>query len=356
MKKIMFFIPRMGGGGAERVIANLANEFVKRGDSVIIYTPTDNKSFYPLNPSVKIYAENYSVSKKKGIRQLKLAVNGVRLWFSYQERIKLEKPDVIISFLPETNWIVLTHKHKKCKIIVSERNDPTRRSKLVRFINDTLYPKADVLVCQSNKVAKYFRSENATVISNPIDSSILPEPHTGERRKVIVGVGRLVEQKNFVNLITAFSMLDNQFDEYQLEIYGEGPLHQKLDSLIDRLNLNNRVHLMGAKQNVLQLIKDASLFVMSSDYEGYPNALAEAMAIGLPVICTDFYSGTARELIGEKNGLLVPVGDSKAMARAIERLLSDSQKREMMSKSNLKIREKLSINNIADMWYEVMKQ
>ena len=195
-------------------------------------------------------------------------------------------------------------------------------------------------MCQSSKVAEYFDSNNTIVIPNPIDNNILPEPYTGERRKVIVGVGRLMKQKNFANLIKAFSMLDSQFNEYTLEIYGEGSLHQELDDLINRLNLSHRVKLMGAKQNVLQLIKDASLFVMSSDYEGYPNALAEAMAIGLPVICTDFYSGTARELIGEKNGLLVPVGDSKAMAKAIERLLSDSQKREIMSKENIKIREK----------------
>lgn len=355
MKKIMFFIPRMGGGGAERVVAHLANEFDRCGDSVVIYTPTDNKSFYPLNPDVKICGENYSVSKKNGIRQMILAFNGIRLWFAYQRKIKKEKPDVIISFLTETNCIALTHKHKNCRLIVSERNDPTKYSRLLQVIIRKLYPKADVLVCQSEKVAKYFHSDNTVVIPNPIDSTIFPEYFLGKRRKTVVAVGRLSNQKNFANLINAFSLLKSEFDEYHLEIYGEGPLHQSLDNLIDELNLNDRVRLMGAHRNVLELIKDTSLFVMSSDYEGYPNALAEAMAIGLPVICTDFYSGTARELIGEKNGLLVPVNDSKALAGAIEKLLSDAGKRIAISEENLKIREKLSIKNIADMWYEIMK-
>ena len=111
--KILFFIPRMNGGGAERVVANLANEFDKRGDNITIYTPTDNKSFYKLNDSIKIIRENYSVSKKKIIRQIVLGINGIKLWFAYSKRIKTEKPDVVISFLTETNLIALSHSHHR---------------------------------------------------------------------------------------------------------------------------------------------------------------------------------------------------------------------------------------------------
>ena len=355
MKKIMFFIPRMGGGGAERVVANLANEFDKRGDKIIIYTPTDNKSFYKLNDSIKIIGENYSVSKKKIIRQIVIGINGIRLWFAYSKRIRMEKPDVVISFLTETNLIALSHNHKKYKLIASERNDPTQKNIIMQRIIRKLYSRADVLVCQSKIIAKYYGSSNVEVIPNPIDNSILPNYYLEERRKVIVGVGRLMNQKNFSNLITAFSLLPTSFREFTLEIYGDGVQRSKLETLIKSLNLQKRVKLMGAQKNVLELINDSSLFVMSSDYEGYPNALAEAMAVGLPVICTDFYSGTARELIGDNNGLIVPVGDSMAMAQAIVNILTNSEKREVMSKENLKIRDRLSINNIADMWYQVMK-
>lgn len=353
--KIMFFIPRMTGGGAERVVANLANEFDRRGHFLVIYTPTDADSFYKLNSSVKIIGENYFVSKKTGIRQLKLLINGSRLWFAYKRRIKTEKPDVIISFLPETNLIALTHKIKDCKLIVSERNDPTQRSKFMQKLIRHFYPEADVLVCQSQKVADYFDCKNTVVIPNPVDKTMLPKPYLNERRNVVSAVGRLMPQKNFANLIKAFSMLSDKCSEYTLEIYGDGVLRNELEELIRKLKMSGRIKLMGAYKNVLEHIKDTSLFVMSSDYEGYPNALAEAMSIGLPVICTDFYSGTARELVGTENGLLVPTNNSKALADAIEELLSDPDRRSKMSKENMKIIEKLSINTIADKWLELMK-
>lgn len=355
MKKIMFFIPRMGGGGAERVVANLANEFDRRGDKVIIYMPTDGKSFYPLRPSVRIEGEDYFVSKRKGIRQLTLAVNGLRLWFAYKRKVNKEKPDAVISFLTETNLIALTHKLKNGKLIVSERSDPTQRSKFRQTLTRYLYPKADVLVCQSQKVADYFDCKNTVVIPNPIDKTILPKPYLNERRKVVSAVGRLMPEKNFANLIRAFSMLSGECSEYTLEIYGEGVLRNELEALIKKLNMSGRIQLMGARRHVVDYIKDTSVFVMSSDYEGYPNALAEAMAIGLPVISTDFYTGTAREMVGAENGLLVPTNDSKALSDAIEELLSDSDRRLKMSKENVKIREKLSVSRIADMWYEVME-
>ncbi len=352
--KILFFIPRMGGGGAERVVANLANEFDKRGNSVVIYTPTDNKSFYRLNPNVKIWGENYYVSKKKLLRQITLLFNGIRLWFSYKRRIDQEKPDIIISFLTETNCIALMHKYKKCKLIVSERNDPTRYNKVVQTLIKKIYPRANVLVCQSKKVSEYFNCRHSVVIPNPIDNKNIPDAYIGERMKVIVGVGRLTNQKNFANLINAFSKLNSRFDDYKLEIYGEGPLRRNLENLIAELNLNDKVKLMGAHKDVLRQINNAALFVMSSDYEGYPNALAEAMAIGLPVISTDFYSGVARELILENNGLIVPINDSAALTKAMENLLDDPEKLKKLSAENVKIREKLSISNIADKWFEII--
>ena len=353
--KVMFFIPRMGGGGAERVVANVANEFDKNGIGVIIYTPTSSESYYPLRSSIKIIGENFSISKKKVVRQILMVINGLRLWLSYAKIIKKEKPNAVISFLTETNFISLTHKHKTFKLIVSERNDPTKYNIIVQYAIKKMYKTADVLVCQSKKVAKYFSADNAVVIQNPIDISVLPKNYNGIRRKAICAVGRLTQQKNFTNLIEAFSIISNKFEKYSLEIYGEGPLHGELQNLIDSLQLNNRIKLMGAHKDVLEKIKDTSLFVMSSDYEGFPNALVEAMAIGLPVICTDFDSGTARELVGKENGLLVPVGDSHALAKAMTDLLKDLDLRESMSRENIKIRNKLAVETISEEWLKCIK-
>ncbi len=355
--KIMFFIPRMGGGGAERVVANLSNEFSKRGHEVIIYTPTDSVSFYQLDPSVKINGEGYKISKRPLLRPLQMAINGIRLWFAYSRRVSTENPDAIISFLTEMNCIALTHKKKKYKLVVSERNDPTRYRKSVQIVIKKLYTRADNIVCQSDIAARFFNDNKVTVIPNPIDCSVLPEIYRERRRKVVCAVGRLSPQKNFANLIQAFSMLDEKFSEYTLEIYGDGPLKKNLQDLVKKLNLQSKVSFMGSHKDVLYKINDTALFVMASDYEGYPNALAEAMAIGLPVICTDFHSGTARELIENmKNGLLVPINDSQALAESIKKILLDSSLAKAMSDNNFGIREKLDVSKIADIWINLIKK
>lgn len=271
-----------------------------------------------------------------------------------REKIKEEKPEVVISFLTETNLIALTHLRRNYKLIVSERNDPTKYNRIVQGIIKKLYPKADVLVCQSHKVAKFFSSNNTTVIQNPIDISVLPEIYNGSRRKVICSVGRLMPQKNFFCLIKAFSYIEKKYKDYTLEIYGEGSLRKELQDLINHLHLNKKVKLMGAHQDVLEKIKDTSLFVMSSDYEGFPNALVEAMAIGLPVICTDFDSGTAKELVKKENGLLVPVSDSRALAKAMSYLLENTELRKSMSIENIKIRDRLAINEILNKWSNII--
>ena len=351
--KIVFFIPRMGGGGAERVVANLADEFSRRNDEVIIYTPTDNNSFYHLSDSIKLFGENYHISKKKFIRQVTLLINGIRLFFSYKNRMKKWKPDVVISFLTETNIVALLHK-KKHKLIISERNDPTKYNKLTQVGIKRLYAKADILVCQSKAVSLYFKEKNTIVIPNPLSSSSLPNPYKGKRKKKVVAIGRLTKQKNFENLITAFTLIADKFGDYILEIYGNGEQRYKLESLIKAKGMSNRIFLMGAHRDVLYKVTDASLFVMSSDYEGYPNALIEAMAIGLPVICTDFQSGIARELIGPENGILVPVNDVVSLTNAMNQLLSDDDICYKMSLNNVEIRDRLSVEKIADMWYDIM--
>ena len=340
----------MGGGGAERVVSILANQFANIGNSIIIYTPTSNESFYPLNPSIRILGEQINISKKPIKRKIQMLIGGIKMWFSYQKLVEKEKPDAVISFLTETNCLALIHNHKKYKLIVSERADPTKRKWIIQIITKFLYAKADVLVCQSEKVKRYYNLKNSIVIPNPIDESNLPKKYDYGKRMCICSVGRLSKEKNQSCLIRAFSMIKEKFNDYYLEIYGEGPLRKELQDLIDSLHLNNRIKLMGAHKDVLEKIKDTSLFVMSSDYEGFPNALVEAMAIGLPVICTDFDSGTAKELVKKENGLLVPVGDTHALAKAMEYMLENTELRKSMSMENIKIRDRLAINEILNKW------
>lgn len=353
-KKIMFFIPRMGGGGAERVVANLANRFAADGNEVTIYTPTDTISSYELDSRINFESANLQISKKSGVRQVLMLINGIILYFKYSKKIKEIKPDNVISFLTQTNLIALFHKHKNYRLIVSERNDPSQYPWLIQVIIKKVYIKSDILVCQSNIAAKFFKTDNTVIIPNPINVSELPVPYEGERVKEIVAVGRLMKQKNFHLLITAFSGISKDFPEYVLRIFGDGVLRRELQNLINSLGVCERVFLEGYKKNVIDEYKKASVFVMSSDYEGYPNALVEAMAMGLPVICTDFASGTAKELIDKKNGILVPCNNVEEMEKALRKMLSDTSSLQKMGLENTKVRKYLDIDKVIKKWYAIL--
>ena len=245
----------------------------------------------------------------------------------------------------------------KFRLVVSERCDPTERNFANRFFEKNFYHKADVTVCQSQKVIEFFKEKHRSkmvVIPNPIASTAIPDQFIGKRRHTVVGVGRLSEQKNFEMLIRAFSALPEKFNDYTLEIYGGGPLEDKLLKIIEEQGLTERAKLMGVKKNVMYYINDVALYVMSSNYEGFPNALAEAMATGLPVISTNFSTGVAEELIKEENGIVIPVCDEKALTKAMETMLSNEQQWASFSMENRKLLDALCEQNVMEKWKNVL--
>lgn len=356
MKKVLFLIPGLVGGGAERVMVTLANNLSTKYD-VEILTLTSTDSFYNVSQAVKVEGIGCKVNKKNAFTKLitrtKSAVKG---FFGIRKAIKKKKPDVVIAFLNSVSQPLLllkTFSRMKCKVIVSERADPTARGFLSRWFEKNFFPKADVIVCQGKKAAEFFKEKHQgkiEIIPNPICADAIPPLHIGERKKKIVGVGRITEQKNFSMLIDAFSKLDERFSDYKLEIYGAGHQEEVLKNKIADLGLSDRAFLMGAKKNVMFEIADASLYVMSSNFEGFPNALVEAMATGLPVISTDFPTGIANEIVKEENGLVIPVKDTDALVGAIEEILSDKEKINQMSLANRKYLDILNESSVLEMW------
>lgn len=360
MKKCLLLIPRMGNGGAERVMATIANNLCEENE-VEIVTMTDAESFYALDERVKITGLSQNVNRKNKITLLcSMAVGGLKTFFALKKKIKEEKPDVLLSFLQSANMMAILLKMMggKFRLVVSERCDPAERGFGNRFFEKHFYCKADVTVCQSKKVMEFFREKHRakmTVIPNPIAADAIPPRFEGERKHTVVGVGRLSNQKNFAMLIRAFAALPERFSDYTLEIYGGGPLEDSLRSLIEELGLSDRATLMGVKKNVMHYISDRALYVMSSDYEGFPNALAEAMATGLPVISTDFSTGVAKDIVKAENGMVVPVRDEAALLSAMEAMLSAEEKWEGMSQENRKLLDTLSEKNVMKMWVDVLE-
>lgn len=354
--KIMFVIPRMNCGGAERVVANLSDYFCKN-NNVRIVTLVDDKSYYKLDKKVEFCSKNLTINRKNIFTTIgcysKFFLKAKRY---IKKNVEEFKPDYVISFLVETDILtyLATRKNRKVIKVFSERNDPTRRSILKRLLLKRVYKSADLFVCQSQKIADYYDyvpAEKKKVIANPLDVKVLPKIVAKERNHNIVAVGRLRGQKNFSLLIKSFAKsVERLPDDCKLLIYGEGPLKKELQSEIKTLNLENKIKLMGTSKNVLDEIKDAALFVLSSDYEGFPNVLLEAMAMGLPVISTDFYTGVANEIVKKKNGMVVPVGDIEKMSKAMIKIMNDEKSRVNMRNENSKIRKNYSIEIIAPKW------
>lgn len=357
--KYLFLITGMPMGGAERVMATLANEFVAKGHQVRLVTLKKAISAYKLDERIEFIGGNSEATSSNYIvRKIQTIYAAIKSIIFYRRQLKEYKPDMILSFLTNTNLLAVINNLislKKYPVIISERCDPRTRSKLLIKLCNKVYPLADSIVCQSKVIENYFLEQNSksktTVIANPINEECINKKDISKRQKKIVAVGRLNNQKNYDLLIDAFSDIEKDYPNHKLEIYGQGPEKNRLQNKIDNLGLSDKVLLMGTRQNVMQHVADAELYVMSSDFEGFPNALAEAMASGIPVISTNFPTGVAKELIKDnENGYVVPVRDRKKLSDAMMKILSKESVQNVMSKNNKKLREQLNVNNITNRW------
>jgi glycosyltransferase involved in cell wall biosynthesis len=357
MKKIVFIISSLGSGGAERVVSILANGFFNRGYNVSIVMVVNHNISYEISDRINLIALDCNDSNKKSA------------FARYEERlVKIKKavnriqPDIVVSFMSTINIdVCLALWGINVPIVVSERNDPAvdPRSKLKQLVRRIVYRRANGFVFQTPDARDYFSKRiqsKSEVILNPM-SAEMPYPFDGERENRIVAVGRLNRQKNYPLLLKAFDRISSEFPDYTLHIYGEGEMRKDIEHQIAESEAKERIVLHGFCKNVHDEILKAALFVMTSDFEGLPNALIEAMALGLPVISTDCPCGGPRMVIrNNKNGLLVPVGDLKALTESMQCLLTDSDKRETMGLEARKVREELQRDRIIDKWEYYLKR
>ena len=312
MKKIMFYINAIHHGGAERVMVNLTKQFAENGNDCVLVTSFIDEWEYPVSDNVK----RISLFEKEIPGALR---RNVRLVWALRRLIKQEKPNLLISFMAQPNYRALVACiGLKTKNLISIRNDPNREyaGRINTFLAKTLFKLADGVVFQTEEAKSWFPQSiqnKSRVIYNQVDKRFYDTEYHEERRDIVT-TGRLVKQKNHELLIKAFSMIADQIDD-NLIIYGDGELREELEALIEKLGLMNRVFLPGATKDVPNTIKSAKLFVLSSDYEGMPNSLMEAMALGLPCISTDCPCGGPKMLFGELlQNNLVPIGNQKLLA------------------------------------------
>lgn len=352
MKRILFVIGTLDNGGAERVVSLLAGELSRRGYEVSIITIINNKINYKLKEGVKVV-------------QLDLKGSGIKRNFNRISALRKEikKNDVIISFLAIINMAtLLAGIGLRKRIIMSERNDPAREpgNRHVRVIRNLMYKyfHCNCFVFQTNDACNYFPNsikKKSTIIPNPIIE--LPEPFKGDRKKNIVTIARLEPQKNLKLLLKCFATVSRKYPDYSLDIYGRGPQLNELQEYARTLKMQGKVNFHGFVKNVHEEIKDAGIYVMSSDYEGISNGMLEALGLGLPVIATDCPIGGARMFIQNNvNGLLVPVGNEKKLTEAIFKLIEEPELRKKIGNSALDVRSKLNLQHIITLWERIIEE
>ncbi len=343
--KIVFVISSMGFGGAERVVSVLANQFVREHDVKIITTSTRSDVAYALDSRVELCS-------------IPSPCSNLQRWTMVRRLCVEYRADVVLAFM-DTIWIMtsLSLAFTSIPVIASERNDPSEKSlqlsgafRILRFFANYL---TSWFVFQSEGARSYYpqiTQRKSCVILNPLNVENLPLRDESCMEKKVVNVGRLCPQKNQMLLLEAFGESDYAKD-HQLYIYGEGELRQELEQKIRELQLEDRVFLPGSRSDVHELIRNAALFAFTSDFEGLPNALIEAMAMGIPCVSTDCSPGGARMLVDHRtNGLLVPCNDKKALVEAMNWMYRHPELAEACGRNARDIRSRVEKEKIAGEW------
>lgn len=351
--KVCFVLSGFKFGGVERVVSVIANALCKLNLEISILTIStkSKKTAYKLDKRISldsIYCNDMPFILRTLSRLVKI-----------KKYIKKMNPDIIISFDFGTNIsVLLSLLFTKNKIIISERNDPNRipKEKWKKALRNLIYYRADGIVFQTVLAKKNFNKllqNKSTVILNPVDINKFHIADYNNKASKIISVGRLEEQKNYPLLIAAFAKIANKYKKVTLDIYGIGSKYLELKKMIQKSDLNDRIFLKGNCDNIEKVLEKADCFVLTSDYEGLPNALMEAMVMGIPCIATDCPCGGPKELIrNDKNGILINVGDERQLIRAIERILNDTDYSMMLSRNSIKIRNRVEEGVIVKKWLD----
>lgn len=347
-KKVIFITNILGNGGAGRVMATIANYLVNENYQIEVYSFLDNYDVYEINDKIT----NKVIKCKSKINYIKKIERILKLRKIFKEN----KYATIISFEYFVNMqTVLAKLFLKNKLIISERNDPSRHgnSFFIDKLRNILYRNANILVCQTNDAKEYFPKsiqKKSIIIPNPIMSN-LPNRFIGERKKEIVTFCRIEKQKNLKLMIDAFILINKDYPDYILSIYGDGSEKQELIRYVDKLQISEKIKFYGFTNDIHSKIIDKAMFVSSSDYEGISNSMIESMAIGLPCVVTDCPCGGAKMMIEDKvNGILVEVGNVKSLYTGIKSIIKDDEMANRISINAEKIKIKLNQEDICKIW------
>lgn len=391
-RPILIVIGNNKNGGIAKHATMLANGFSDKGRKVTIVVTKDdeNNSFFELKQYVNIlrirkldentvmrrtiyfkikflkYVSNLLEEQSKQQKLLRYSVSKIRQTLNLKQAlISYKDPIIIVLGLNYVIDVFYATRGKKCSIVYATKT--YAEGELEGYDKGIILPiinKISCVVCQTEYTANYFKElgiQKTEIIGNPLELEVLP--YVGGRNKSIVNFCRISKEKKLDLLILAFSKFYRKYSEYHIDIYGnivnqtEEEYKAELLDLIDKLKLNEHIKIHPARKDIHQVVKDAAMFVSTSEFEGLSNSMIEAMALGLPCICTDCDGGGAREQIKNGiNGLLIPKNDEDALVEAMMKYAEDEVFASMCGKNATAIREKLEISRIVTQWQDVINK
>lgn len=366
--KILFFVSSLHAGGAERVATTLVSAWSRHGHTVVLVPTYTGKGscFYPLHKDVKLVW----LADRMGALGRKVAAPIVK-WFAIRRLVRETKPDIIVSFLTNVNVnVLLAVRGLSVPVIVCERTNPAfsrSAGKLLQVLRRMTYPWASAVCVQTQASAVDFQhmvpgAKHLLVIPNPLPPELLsadiisPLSKTSARYR-LVAMGRLVSIKRFSWLIQTFSILAKEFPDWDLYIWGDGPLRTELNQQVTKAGLVGRVILAGSTQQPWTELAHSDAFVLTSEVEGFPNVLLEAMALGVPSVTVDCPSGP-RELSNDgQEALLVPLHDTPALQQALRHVMQDPILRNVLGRHGAEsVRHRYELPRVLTLWETAFRQ
>ena len=380
--RITLVTSTLGGGGAERVVATMANHWAAKGWEVTILTtfsgnPAADYALHPrvAHPQLGSPPFNDPIPDSEESAALLDLINscsqseravlipqGTRI-LKLRRAILATRPAVVISYMDFNNNCVLSAtRGLGLRVIVSEQCDPNHNSIGEGWdrLRRRLYPHARCVAVLTEESLRFFSSVpgiRGRVIPNPLTPSVfsrsdeVPRP---KNDKTLMAMGRLSIEKGFDLLLSAFSVIAPKRPDWTLEILGEGPLRGHLESRIQRLGLSGRVRLPGFTLRPFDRLRHSDLFALSSLCEGFPNALLEAMACGLAVVSFDCPSGPRHIIRNGVDGMLVPPRDDRALAAALDRLMENEGERKRLGSRAPEVVQRFGVEKVMGMWEEMI--
>ena len=364
--RLLIFIYSMGNGGAERVTANLANYWAAKGwDITIVTLAPVSLNFYELHPAVK--SVSLDLASESG-NILAGMWNNTRRVLTLRQTLRQIQPDIAIGMMSTASILLALAAWglPTLRTIGTERNYPPQQP--LGYLWENLRSKSYGLLNAvtaltsegQNWIKGHTKATKVMVIPNPVtwplvgkEPQISPRTFCQTGRQLLLGVGRLDQQKRFDCLIEVFTKLAAKHSNWDLVIVGEGSLREKLERQVRESGFENRIFLPGRAGNVNEWYEQADLFVISSHHEGFPNTLIEAMSYGLAAVSFDCDTGPRDIIRHELDGLLVPPGDVNALSAALDKIMDDDLLRLEFAKRAVEVRERFSIEKMAGLWEQL---